>query len=58
MTHRCPNGTATKLSRTGPIGTMEGVTFLCPTCGYSKAAVQIERDFEALRPAIVAALSR
>jgi len=57
MTHRCPDGTATKLSRTGPVGTMEGVTFRCPKCGHSKSAVQIVRDFEAMRPTIVAALS-
>jgi predicted RNA-binding Zn-ribbon protein involved in translation (DUF1610 family) len=58
LTHRCPNGQSTKLIRTGPVGTMEGATFRCPTCGHVKAAVQIERDFEALRPKIVAALGR
>ena len=58
LMHRCPNGHPTKLIRTGPVGTMEGVSFRCPKCGYSKSAVQIERDFEAIRPKIVAALSR
>jgi predicted RNA-binding Zn-ribbon protein involved in translation (DUF1610 family) len=47
LTHRCPNGKATKLARTGPVGTLEGVTFTCPSCGSVKSAAQIERDSDA-----------
>jgi hypothetical protein len=57
LMHRCPNGTATRLTRTGPVGTLEGVTLSCLTCGYSKSAIQSAHDFEALRPTIVAALA-
>ena len=58
LAHRCPNGQPTKLIRTGPVGTMEGATFRCPSCGQTKTAATIERDFEAVRPTIVAALGR
>ena len=44
MSHSCPDGTHTKLVRTGPVGTTEGVTFSCPRCGYSKAATAIYAD--------------
>lgn len=44
MQHRCKDGQATKLERHGPVGTMEGVTFSCPRCGYVKEAKAIERD--------------
>jgi len=42
--HSCPDGTRTKLVRTGPIGTLEGVTFHCPRCGYTKSAETIMAD--------------
>ena len=32
LMHRGPDGTAHKLTRTGPIGTMEGVELTCPKC--------------------------
>jgi ssDNA-binding Zn-finger/Zn-ribbon topoisomerase 1 len=44
MRHTCKDGQATKLLRSGPVGTVEGVTFTCPRCGYTKAAADIERD--------------
>lgn len=44
MQHRCKDGTAVKLTRTGPVGTMQGVVFSCPRCGYQKTAEAIERD--------------
>ncbi len=58
LMHRCPNGQSTKLTRIGPVGTMEGVEFRCPSCGHSKSAVQIDRDYEALRPTFSGRLGR
>lgn len=58
MAHRCPDGTISKLTRTGPTGTIEGVTFQCPRCGLTKSGAAIVADFEAVRPFIIAALQR
>lgn len=58
LAHSCPDGKHTKLIRTGPVGTMEGVTFRCPRCGDTRTGQRIHDDFEAARPLIVAALSR
>jgi transcription elongation factor Elf1 len=58
LMHRCPNGTATKLIRTGPVGTAVGAAFHCPNCGHVKSAVTIELDFVAALPKIIAALGR
>jgi predicted RNA-binding Zn-ribbon protein involved in translation (DUF1610 family) len=55
LAHRCTDGSAQKLRR---IEVRTGVLFECPKCGRVKTADEIERDFEALRPKIVAALSR
>jgi hypothetical protein len=56
LAHSCPDGKHTKLIRTGPLGTEEGVTFRCPRCGESKSGAQIMADFQAIRPRIIAAL--
>jgi C4-type Zn-finger protein len=32
------------LVRTGPVGTMVGVTFSCPRCGYRNAAEVMHAD--------------
>lgn len=42
LAHSCPDGTHSKLVRTGPIGAVEGVTFSCPRCGMMKSAGAIE----------------
>lgn len=57
MAHTCPDGIQTKLIRTGPVGTTNGVTFCCPRCGHTKSAAQIQADFVAAIPIIKAALS-
>lgn len=57
MQHSCPDGTHTRLIRTGPVGTVDGVTYACPRCGYSQPAAQILEDFEQARASIKAALS-
>lgn len=57
LMHRCPNGQPTKLIRTGPVGTLEGVTFRCPSCGRIKAAEQIERESDAFMPTVAARLT-
>lgn len=58
MAHKCPDGTHSKLVRTGPIGTVEGVTYDCPRCGYhNDAATMLENARRILNdPAIRAAL--
>ena len=57
LMHRCPNGHPTKLVRTGPVGTLEGVTFRCPSCGQSKTATTIERESDAIMPTVAARLT-
>ena len=57
LTHRCPNGKATKLVRTGPAGTLEGVTFTCPSCGQAKTAATIERESDAIMATVAARLT-
>lgn len=56
MRHTCPDGKQTKLHRSGPTGTMEGVTFTCPNCGWSRGAEAIWQRTNELRSTIVAAL--
>jgi predicted RNA-binding Zn-ribbon protein involved in translation (DUF1610 family) len=58
MMHSCPDGTHTRLTRTGPVGTLKGVTFTCPRCGYGRSAAKIKSDAEAIRERIVASLAR
>jgi len=60
MMHSCPDGTYTRLVRTGPTGTMIGVTFTCPRCGWASAATVILDKAEAVlnNPAIRAILRR
>jgi hypothetical protein len=58
MRHTCPDGTQSKLTRTGPVGTIEGVVYSCAHCGYSKSAVRIMADTLAVKDKIVAALAR
>ncbi len=58
LAHRCSDGVQSKLVRTGPIGTVDGVIFTCPRCGHSRNGTAILADFSALRPAIERALSR
>jgi len=58
MRHTCPDGTYGKLIRTGPVGTMVGVTFTCEHCGYAKSATTILKNTERVLndPAVRAAL--
>lgn len=56
MMHSCPDGTYSKLIRTGPIGTMVGVTYDCPRCGYHRSAKVIWDAANTARPVIAAAL--
>lgn len=58
LSHSCPDGTHSRLNRTGPVGTQKGVRFSCPRCGWSNSAVAMQREYDAVRPLIVAALSR
>lgn len=44
MAHRCPDGAVTRLVRTGPTGTLEGVRFHCVRCEYDRSAVAIMLD--------------
>ena len=44
MAHTCPDGNRTRLNRSGPVGTMEGVTYSCPRCGWTKDATTIYAD--------------
>jgi predicted RNA-binding Zn-ribbon protein involved in translation (DUF1610 family) len=58
MAHSCPDGTHSRLVREGPVGTMEGVTFSCPRCGYVKSAILIYEDTKRVLsdPKVLAAL--
>jgi hypothetical protein len=58
MRHTCPDSKQTKLQRSGPVGTMVGVTYSCPNCGWAKGAATIEAEAKAILfdPAIRAAL--
>lgn len=56
MRHTCPDGKQTKLHRHGLIGTLEGVTYSCPNCGWNEAAQTILDNALALKGKIVAAL--
>ncbi len=60
MMHACPDGTHTRLVRTGPTGTTVGVWFDCPRCGYRKSGQAMYDDAaRALHdPRIRAALAR
>jgi hypothetical protein len=53
LAHRCTDGTAQKLRR---IEVRTGTLFECPKCGRVRTADEIQAAFDALRPAIVAAL--
>ena len=57
MGHTCKDGQRTKLERHGPVGTMEGVTFSCPRCGYNKPAIVIWDDANKVRETIVQTLA-
>lgn len=56
MRHTCPDGTSTRLVRSGPVGS-DGpdVTFSCPRCGWTRTADIIGRDVRIVAAAIVAA---
>ena len=58
MRHTCPDKNQTKLTRTGPVGTMVGVTFTCKNCGWTQSAEMIHSKAKAILfdPAIRAAL--
>lgn len=58
MRHTCPDGKQSKLNRHGPVGTMVGVRYTCPNCGWSKSAEAIWQRANELRSTIVTALSR
>ncbi len=56
MRHRCKDGTSTKLTRTGPVGS-EGpdVYFACPRCGWGRTADALKRDQDLVLRTIIAA---
>jgi predicted RNA-binding Zn-ribbon protein involved in translation (DUF1610 family) len=58
MMHSCPDGTHTRLVRSGPVGTMRGVRFDCPRCGWSRAGATIWTNAKRILndPAVRAAL--